>query len=79
VKKGTQIDLNVGASGKTYIVKFNKTGRPKRVSINGKDVPHVASREALEKTELGWYFDPTAVVYVKFSPASSATELVLRS
>jgi alpha-D-xyloside xylohydrolase len=79
VKKGSQITLNVGASGKTYIAKFNKTSRPKKVSVNGKDVPHVASREALEKADLGWYFDSGSVVYAKFNPAGSATELVLRS
>jgi alpha-D-xyloside xylohydrolase len=76
-KKGNQIALNVGASGKTFIAKFNKTSRPKQVSVNGKDVQHVASRDALEKAESGWYFDPSSVVYAKFNPAGSATELVL--
>jgi hypothetical protein len=67
----------VGASGKTYIAKFNKTSRPKRVSLNGKDLPHLASLENLEKAELGWYFDPSSVVHAKFGQSGNASELVL--
>jgi len=77
-KKANQITLNVGASTKTYIAKFNKTSRPKHVSLNGKDVPHVESLDALEKTEQGWSFDPTSSVHVKFHSSGIANELVLR-
>ena len=66
-KKGNQITLNVGASTKTFIAKFNKTSRPKHVSLNGKDMPHVDSLQAIEKAELGWHFDPSSVVYAKFN------------
>jgi alpha-glucosidase (family GH31 glycosyl hydrolase) len=77
-KKGNQITLNVGASGNTYIAKFNKTSRPKHVSLNGKDALRLDSRQALEQAELGWYFDPSSVVHAKFNSSGIARELVLR-
>jgi hypothetical protein len=67
----------VGASTKTFIAKFNKTSRPKQVSLNGKDMPHVDSLQALEKSELGWHFDPSSVVYAKFKSLGLAKELTL--
>jgi alpha-D-xyloside xylohydrolase len=77
-KKENQITLNVGASTKTFIARFNKTSRPKHVTLNGKDMPHLNSLQEIEKAELGWYFDPSSVVYAKFSSSESAKELVLR-
>jgi hypothetical protein len=77
-KKGNQITLNFGASTKTYIAKFNKAARPKHVSLNGKNLPHVESLQALEKAEIGWYFDSASVVYAKFNSLGMASELVLR-
>jgi alpha-D-xyloside xylohydrolase len=77
-KRGNQTKLNVGASGKTYIAKFNKTSRPKHATLNAKDLPHVASLSDLEKADMGWYFDPSSVVYAKFQPAGNGSELVLR-
>jgi alpha-glucosidase (family GH31 glycosyl hydrolase) len=78
-KKENQITLNVGASSRTYIARFNKTGRPKQVILNSKEMPHLTSQQALEKANLGWYFDPTSTVYAKFSTLGSGAELVLRS
>jgi len=78
-KKGNQVTLNVGPSTKTFIAKFNKTSRPKRVSLNGKDLPHVESLQALEKSEKGWFFDPSSVVYAKFNSSGMTKDLVLRS
>ncbi len=40
--------------------------RPKTVSLNGKSLSRLGSREDLEKAEVGWYFDPASTVYVKF-------------
>jgi alpha-D-xyloside xylohydrolase len=77
-KRANQIHLNVGASTKTFIAKFNKTSRPKRVSLNGKDLQHVESLQAIEKAEEGWYFDPSSVVYAKFSSHGTAKDLVLQ-
>jgi hypothetical protein len=76
-KKAGQITLNIGASDKTSIAKFNKTSRPKQANLNGRQIQPLASREALEKAEGGWYFDPSSVVYVRFSPAGNASELIL--
>jgi alpha-glucosidase (family GH31 glycosyl hydrolase) len=77
-KKGSHVVLNVGASAKTFIAKFNKTSRPKHVSLDGKQLPQLTSQQALASAELGWYFDPASVVYAKFGPTGSARELVLR-
>jgi alpha-D-xyloside xylohydrolase len=76
-RKGNQITLNVGASAKTFVAKFNKTGRPKNVRVDGKEIPHLGSQQALDSAESGWYFDPSSVVYAKFVSAGSAKELVL--
>ncbi len=76
-KKGARITLKVGASGKTYIAKFNKTGRPKRVSLNGKTMPHRSSQQALKEADPAWYFDPSSVLYAKFSPSGNGAELAL--
>ena len=77
-KKGSEIFLNVGESGKTFIAKFNKTGRPKHASINGKEIPHLSSQRDLETAEAGWYFDSSSVVYAKLGAPGNAKELVLR-
>jgi alpha-glucosidase (family GH31 glycosyl hydrolase) len=77
-KKANQMTLNVDASGKTFISKFNRTTRPKHVSLNGKNMGHLASLEDLEKAELGWYFDSSSVVYAKFGPSGDASKLLLQ-
>ena len=77
-RQGSRITLNVGASGKRFYAKFNKTSRPKQVTLDGKEIPHRGSPEALEKAEEGWYFEPFPVVYVKFGPSGKGRELVLR-
>jgi alpha-D-xyloside xylohydrolase len=76
-KQGNRITLNVGESGKRFYAKFNKTSRPKQVTLDGKEIPHRGSREALEKAEKGWYFEPFPVVYAKLDPSGNAKELVL--
>jgi alpha-D-xyloside xylohydrolase len=77
-KKQNQIALNLGPSGKTYIAKLNKTARPKQVHLNDREIPHLASQQAFEKSDLGWYFDRSSVVYAKFGTAGGGAELVLR-
>jgi hypothetical protein len=76
-KKGNTITLNLSASTKTHIAKFNKTSRPKHVSLNGKEVPHIASPEGLARVELGWTFDPSLTIRAKWNASGSASELVL--
>ncbi len=76
-RKGNQITLNLGASAKTFVAKFNKTGRPKNVRLDGKEISHLGSQQqALEIADSGWYFDSSAV-YVKFVSAGRAKELML--
>jgi alpha-D-xyloside xylohydrolase len=77
-KNGNQIKLSVDPSGKTYIAKFRKTGRPKQVTANGNAIPYVFSMVAFEKADLGWYFDSSAVVYAKFSTSGTGAQVVLR-
>jgi len=78
-RKGTAITLNTGPSAKIFIAKFNQTRRPKQVLLDGKEIPHLASRLAFEKGESGWYFDLASVVYAKLGPSGNAKELVLRT
>lgn len=78
-KNGNQITLSVGPSGKTYIAKFRQTARPKQVAVNGTAIPYVWSFEAFQKANLGWYFDPSSVVYAKFIASGTGAELVLHS
>jgi len=78
-KKGSDITLSVGPSSKTFVAKFNKTNHPKQVTVNGKQIPHLASQQALEKAALGWHFDPASEVYAKFAASGSGTELLLRT
>jgi alpha-glucosidase (family GH31 glycosyl hydrolase) len=76
-RKGNQVTLNVGASAKTFIAKFNRTSHPKHVSLSGNNIPRRASRQEFESAESGWYFDPSSVVYAKFGPSANERELVL--
>jgi alpha-D-xyloside xylohydrolase len=78
-KKGSEIALNVSPSAKTFVAKFNKASRPKQATLNGKAIPYVSSMEALARADIGWYFDPSSVVYAKFGPLGTGAELVLRS
>jgi hypothetical protein len=78
-KKGSETNLSVGPSSKTFIAKFNKATRPGQVTLNGKDIPHLASLQAFEKAGLGWHFDAATVVYARFGASGSETEVVVRS
>jgi alpha-D-xyloside xylohydrolase len=77
VKKGPQTVLDLGTSKKTFIAKFNGTSRPRRVTLNGKEMPRLGSQAELEKAELGCYFDPSSTVYAKFNAGGRATTLTL--
>jgi len=72
------ITLEVGPSEKTFIAKFNKTGRPAKVSLNGANLPRLTSQVELGKAERGWYFDPSLVVYVKFSARGRKSTVILQ-
>jgi alpha-glucosidase (family GH31 glycosyl hydrolase) len=75
--KGT-ITLTVGASGKTFVAKFNKASRPAKVTLNGTSLPRLTSQAELEKADRGWYFDPSSVVYAKFNGHGSRSTLMLQ-
>ena len=57
-------------SSKTFIAKFNNTGSPTKVTLNGAEVPRLASLTALEKTESGWCFDPHNLFAVGAGPVA---------
>jgi len=79
-KKGEdKIILDVDASKKTYIAKFNKTGCPVKVSLNSVDMPRLSSCAEFDRAEIGWYFDPSFVVYVKFNTLGSRNKLMLQA
>jgi len=67
------------ASKKIYIARFNNTGCPTKVSLNGVNMPRLSSYMELEHAELGWYFDPSFLVYVKFNALGSKNELILQT
>ncbi len=77
-KEEDKIVLDVGASNKIYIAKFNKTDCPKVVSLNGVNVPRFSSYGELESAELGWYFDSNFTVYTKFNGLGSGKQLTLQ-
>jgi alpha-D-xyloside xylohydrolase len=77
-KKQGQIVLDVSASRKAYVAKFNRTGSPAKVSLNGTDMPRLSSQAELEKAELGWYFDASLVVYAKFRGLGRTNKLTLQ-
>ncbi len=78
VKTEKQITLNIGASSKTFVAKFNGTTRPKHITLNGKEIFYVNSQQSFESAEAGWYFDPSSNVYARVGVSGNGSELVLR-
>lgn len=76
-REDSRINLELDASKKTYIAKFNRTDCPTSVHLNDIEVPRLTSHTELDETELGWYFDPSLVVYVKFN-ALDSSRLILQ-
>jgi hypothetical protein len=64
---------------RTYILKINRQAGPMtRALRNGAPLAKVASRDALDATEQGW-FDAGATVWVKFSTITSSPVKVILS
>ncbi|RLI24523.1 hypothetical protein DRO58_07290 [Candidatus Bathyarchaeota archaeon] len=78
-RREDEITLELEASKKTYIAKFNKTKCPLEVTLNGVDIPRLDSLEDLGQTSSGWYFDPSFTVYVKFDASGKEIKLTLRA
>jgi len=78
-KEENKIVLELDPSRKKYIAKFNKTGCPIKVSLNGVDMIRLTSYREFEKSESGWYFDPSSIVYVKFNGQGSKIRLILQT
>jgi alpha-D-xyloside xylohydrolase len=78
-KKEDKITLDLDASRKTYIAKFNKTGCPIRVTLNGVNLPRFSSYTELNRSEFGWYFDSSFIVYVKFNALGSRSNLIIQA
>ncbi len=78
-RKQDKVIVDVSASGKTYVVKLNRTGTPASVKLNGVELPRMASAVELEASNHGWCFAPTFVVYVRFKGLDGRCELVLRT
>ena len=73
------IILEISPSAKTYIAKFNNTGSPETVILNGMNIPGYNSQSEFEKSDRGWYCDPSSIVYVKFKADGKWNKLILRS
>jgi alpha-D-xyloside xylohydrolase len=76
-KQAGQTVLELGASRKTYIAKFNASEAPVRVTLNGADLPRLDSLDALQAGTTGWYSDPSKIVYAKFDARGRKNQLVL--
>jgi alpha-glucosidase (family GH31 glycosyl hydrolase) len=77
-KEENKIVLKLDPSKKKYIAKFNKTGCPIKVSLNGADMIRLTSYREFEKSESGWYFDPSSIVCVKFNGQGNRIRLILQ-
>jgi len=78
MKKEDKILLEIEASEKTYIAKFNKTNCPLKVSLNSVSLPKLSNRSEFEASKRGWYFDSLFTVYVKFDALATANKIVLQ-
>jgi alpha-glucosidase (family GH31 glycosyl hydrolase) len=77
-KTASEVALDVSASKKSFIARLNKSGCPSRVSLNGVAMPRLASLAELEVADLGWFFDPSFVVYAKFNGLGSRSEVAFQ-
>ncbi|MBC7090556.1 MAG: glycoside hydrolase family 31 protein [Nitrososphaeria archaeon] len=77
-KKEDKILLEIGASNKTYIVKFNKTSCPLEVSLNNVNLPKAANYNEFEKSKRCWYFDNSFIVYIKFDALGITNKVKLQ-
>jgi alpha-D-xyloside xylohydrolase len=77
-KTASEVVLDVSASKKSFIAKLNKSGCPSRVSLNGVALPRLASLAELERAGQGWFFDPSFVVYAKFSGLGSGSAVTFQ-
>ncbi len=76
-KQAGGVVLNLTASAKTFIARFNGAACPARVTLNGAAVPRTASLAELGSAPAGWYFDPSSVVHAKFRAPANNNELLL--
>jgi len=64
-RKGGDITFEISASRRTYIVQFNKTTCPRAVKVEGRGLQHYETREAFERVQEGWWYDPAGRLLVK--------------
>ena len=76
-RQGEQTTLDVSASHKRYLAKFNHAGRPARVMLDGTPVPQAGALDELQRMPLGWFFDPSSTLYVKFTALGQRSLLAI--
>ncbi|GFP30834.1 TIM-barrel domain-containing protein, partial [Candidatus Hakubella thermalkaliphila] len=77
--QGSQRELmfEITTSPRTYLLKFNKISCPTMVEINGERIASCSSYSALESSQQGWWWDPSAQLYVKTKAEGGARIRVL--
>jgi len=64
-RRGGDITFEISASHRTYIVQFNKTACPRAVKVEGRELQRYETREAFERVQEGWWYDPAGRLLVK--------------
>lgn len=77
VRKEDRIVLTISESDKTYIGKFNKIGKPKKVETTKGKVSYIQRKKDFDKFAQGWYFDDS-ILWVKISVKGSETLRIIR-
>lgn len=66
-RRPNQMMLEVSASRRRYVAKFNHAGQPSTVTLDGTTLPRAGTFAELEQMRFGWFFDTSFTVYAKFA------------
>jgi alpha-D-xyloside xylohydrolase len=74
-----QTILEVSASKKRYIAKFNQASLPSSVKFDSVLLAQVDTYQDFEQTESTWFFDTASTLYVKFTGSGESKLLTLQN
>lgn len=77
-REAGQTVLELDASHKNYVARFNGAAAPVTVTLNGAELTHHAARADFDAARAGWHADPALGVEVKFDAQGRKSRLVLR-
>jgi alpha-D-xyloside xylohydrolase len=69
------ISLDISPSAKTYIAKINNVKTPDEVILNGTNLQRFGSQTKLEKSVMGWCYDPSSILYIRFNASGKENKL----